>query len=391
MNDAPLAFLILLAAAACALGETAPATTPSPAGEPEQIDVFTSGTEGYHTFRIPAAVVTLKGTVLAFAEGRRAGAADSGDIDIVLRRSTDGGRTWLPMQTVWDDGPNTCSGPCAVVDRDTGTVWMVLAHNLVGDTERKILDDTSKATPTVWVTHSTDDGVTWAKPAEITATARKPNWTWYATGPGVGIQLRSGRLLMPCDTALAGSKAYYSHVLVSDDHGKTWRLGGVLGPGMNECQAVERADGQVLLNMRNYDKSRPNRRAVATSDDGGLTWSPVAWDDTLVEPVCQASILRVPAPARAPAAAATPAPGPILFSNPASTKREKLTIRLSRDEARTWPVSRVLWAGPAAYSCLAALPDGTIGCLYERGQKGAYEKITWARFGLAWLEGAKGE
>jgi sialidase-1 len=344
---------------------------------PEQADVFVAGTEGYHTFRIPALIVSKKGTVLAFCEGRKKSASDTGDIDVVLRRSFDGGKTWQPLQVVADAGPDTIGNPCPVVDRTTGTIWLPLTKNLGDENEKLIRDGKSKGGRTVWVTKSDDDGATWALPAEITKDVSDPQWTWYATGPGCGIQLKSGRLLIPCDHTVLGTRAMRSHVIYSDDHGKTWKKGGVLGDHTNECQAVERSDGSLLLNMRSYHKK--NRRAVATSGDGGLTWSPVRLDDALVEPVCQASLIRHDD-------GKTGGKNRLLFANPASTKREKLTVRLSYTEGDAWPVAKVLHAGPAAYSALAVLPDGRVGCLYERGQKSAYERITFARFGLEWLE-----
>jgi sialidase-1 len=345
---------------------------PTRAAEPVQVPVFVSGEGGYHTYRIPSVIVTPKGTVLAFCEGRKAGRGDAGDIDLVLKRSTDGGKTWGKAQVVWDDGENTCGNPCPVVDAKTGTVWLLLTHNLGTDTEAAIVGGKSKGTRTAWVTSSTDDGATWAKPVEITKDVKKPGWTWYATGPGVGIQLKGGRLLIPCDSKSDGGKVRESHVIYSDDGGKSWKLGGVVGPNCNECQAVELADGSVVLNMRSFAGN--NRRLVATSKDGGETFSKPVEDRELVEPVCQASILRLPGEK-----------GGILFSNPASTKREKMTVRLSLDGAATWPHAKQLHAGPAAYSCLTVLPDGEIGCLYERGDKNAYETITFARFPRTWL------
>jgi sialidase-1 len=345
---------------------------------PQQVDVYKSGRDGYNTYRIPALVVTKKGTVLAFCEGRKDSGGDTGDIDILLKRSADGGKTFSAQQVVWDDGPNTCGNPCPVVDRETGSIWLLLTQNLGTDHEHNIITRTSKGTRTVWVSKSDDDGVTWSNPVEITKDVKRSDWTWYATGPGAGIQLKSGRLVIPCDHIESESRAYYSHVIFSDDHGATWKLGGMAGPATNECETVELADGTLLLNMRNYDR-RQKARAVARSSDGGATWSAVAHDDTLVEPVCQASIRRYRLPS-------TGQPGAILFSNPAETGvRKELTIRLSRDEGHTWPVGKVLWPGPAAYSCLATLPDGTILCLYERGLKGANEKITLGRFSLEWL------
>lgn len=340
------------------------------AAEPVQTPLFTAGQDGYNTFRIPAVIVTPKGTVLAFCEGRKASARDGGNIDVVLKRSTDAGKTWGQLEVVWDDGANACVNPCPVVDAKTGTVWLLLTQNFGADTEAKIVAGTSQQSTTVWVTHSTDDGATWAKPTEITKDVKKPDWSWYATGPGVGIQLKTGRLLVPCDYKADGGKARGSHAIFSDDGGKTWQLGGTAGPNANECQAVELADGTVMLNMRTYRAT--NRRLVALSTDGGKTFGPTTEDATLIEPVCQGSILRLPGDG-------------ILFSNPASKKREKLTVRLSTDEAKTWPHAKELHAGPAAYSCLTVLPGGDIGCLYERGQKNPYETITFATFPRSWL------
>ncbi len=345
---------------------------------PVQDDVFVSGTEGYHTFRIPSVIVTPKGTILAFCEGRKNSASDTGDIDLVLRRSTDGGETWGPLQIVAEDGPNTMGNPCPVVDRDTGTIWLLMTHNLGEDREPEIIAQTSKGTRTVWVTKSADDGETWSEPVEITAATKKPNWTWYATGPGVGIQLASGRMVIPCDHIVAETKEFGSHVIYSDDRGETWRLGGAVGPGVNECQVVELADGSLLLNMRNYHERESNRRALARSTDGGETWSGLSYDEALIEPICQASFLRYTTEELQDR-------NRLLFSNPASTSREKMTVRVSYDEGGTWPVAYVLHFGPAAYSCLTVLPDMTIGCLYERGDEHAYEKITFARLGLATL------
>lgn len=342
------------------------------ADAPTQAPIFVAGEKGYRTYRIPSLLVSAKGTLLAFCEGRKSGRGDAGDIDLVLRRSLDGGKTWQPLQVVWNDGANTCGNPCPVVDRSTGTIWLLLTHNLGKDTEAQIIDQKSEGTRTVWVTKSTDDGVTWAKPVEITAQVKPKDWTWYATGPGVGIQTKAGRLVIPCDNKVAGTKARQSHVIYSDDRGATWKLGGVVGPNCNESQIVELTDGSLLLNMRSYLAN--NRRLIAHSKDGGLTFTKPVEDAALIEPVCQASIVR-----------SAGEKSRLVFSNPASTKREKMTVRVSHDEGKTWPVAQLLHAGPAAYSCLAVLPDGTIACLYERGDKNAYETITLARFTMDWL------
>ena len=231
----------------------------------------------------------------------------------------------------------------------------------------------------MWLNHSDDDGITWADPKEITASVKPPEWTWYATGPCHGIQLASGRLLVPCDhmVAVASDRhtdPQHSHVIVSDDHGATWRVGGILPEGTNESTAVEMVDGTVYINCRNR-RGAGQARAVARSVDGGETFAGFGRDEALIEPICQASLERLDG-GRA-----------ILFANPASLARENLTVRLSVDGCRTWTADRTLHAGPAAYSDLAVLPDGTICCLYERGADSPYEEIALARFERAWLAG----
>ena len=346
-----------------------PALAADPAVEEQTL--FEAGEGGYHTYRIPSLITTKGGVVLAFCEGRKNNRGDAGDIDLLVRRSTDGGKTWGKVQVVWDEVDNTCGNPCPVVDQKTGTVWLLMTHNLRTDTEAKIVSGKGTGTRTVWLIQSTDDGATWDKPSEITKDVKKPGWTWYATGPGVGIQLKSGRMLIPCDHKADGGKTRGSHVIYSDDAGKTWKIGGVVGPECNECQAAELTDGRVMLNMRAFRKT--NRRLVATSADGGRTFAEPADDAALVEPVCQASLIRLPDK------------GGLAFSNPASTRREKMTIRLSLDDGKTWPHSRLLYAGPSAYSCLTVLPDGRVGCLYERGEKDPYGRIVLARFPREWL------
>lgn len=345
------------------------------AAEPYQTALWSAGQDGYHTYRIPSIIVTPKSNLLAFCEARKKGRGDAGNIDLVWKRSTDGGQTWSRQAVLWDDGLNTCGNPCPVVDRSTGTIWLLLTHNLGTDTEKMLVEGKSQGTRSVWVTKSTDDGVTWDRPLDITKSVKRPDWTWYATGPGIGIQTKSGRLVVPCDNKVAKSIAHQSHVIFSDDHGQTWQIGGVVGPepACNESQIVELSDTSLLLNMRSYRGN--NRRLVARSTDDGLSFSKPVPDAALIEPVCQGSVIR-----------AAPDKPWVLFSNPASTKREKLTVRLSVDDAKSWQFSRLIHDGPAAYSCLAVLPGGDVVCLYERGTKDPYESITLARFSLDWLK-----
>jgi sialidase-1 len=346
------------------------------AADSERVDVYVRPGATYHTFRIPSLVVTAGGIVLALCEGRTTSGGDSGDIDLLVRRSRDGGRTFDAEQIVWNDGANTCGNPCALVDRDTGVVWLLMTHNLGSDNESAITKRTAQGTRTVWITQSSDEGLTWSPPREITTAVKNPEWTWYATGPGAGIQMRDGRFVIPCDHR--ENDRDFSHVIVSDDHGATWQLGGRVGPGCNECEAVELRDGALLLNMRNYNPQR-SHRAVSLSRDRGVTWSAPRPDLTLVEPTCQASIRRI-------TWGGADEKSSIVFSNPASQgARENLTVRLSEDECATWTHSKLLHAGPSAYSSLAVLPDQTILCLFENGEKNPYERITLARFTLDWL------
>ena len=339
---------------------------------PETSDVFVSGTEGYHTFRIPAMIVTDQGTVLAFCEGRKNSRADDGDIDLVLRRSADGGRTWGPMQVVHEEGGDaeiTIGNPCPVQDRDTGTIWLPFCRN----------------NQRAFVTRSDDDGKTWAEPVEITEVCRAFDFPWkrLATGPVNGIQIESGRLVIPMWLNVGLQEEYRAAVLYSDDHGGTWQAGGIVPatlPNCNENTIIETNDGALCMNVRNRDPK--HKRGVAWSRDGGQTWAEPALDDALTDPTCQASLLRI----AEPDAAGTWA----LFSNAASTKRERMTVRLTKDGCKTWGASRILHEGPAAYSCLTALSETTFVCLYESGAQSPYERIVFARFPLHWIEKGSG-
>ena len=340
--------------------------------------LFVSGEGGYHTYRIPALVVTVAGTLLAFAEGRKHGRGDAGEIDLILRRSFDSGRTWSACQVVVSEAGMTCGNPCPVVERESGTIWLPFCKNLAEGGETLICE--GKAPRTVWITHSVDDGQTWAQPREITASVKDPQWTWYATGPCHGIQLASGRLVVPCDHMVGlhfdrSKDPIHSHLIYSDDRGATWQLGGIVEAATDECAVAQLEDDSLYVNCRNHVGGK--HRAVARSQDQGQTFAQFEWDETLIEPVCQASLEALPG-------------GQLLFANPASTRRQRMTVRRSDDGGRTWPTARTLHPGPSAYSDLAALPNGAICCLYEGGDDHPREALTLARFNLAWLaEGAE--
>lgn len=325
--------------------------------------LFVSGEGGYKTYRIPALLTTTTGALLAFCEGRKGGLSDAGDIDLLLRRSTDGGKSWGPVQIVVDQGNATCGNPCPMVDRTSGDVVLLITTNRGEDVEHKIQRGEAPAR-TPWVLRSSDDGLTWSAPRDISGTATRPTFRWYATGPGHGLQLESGRLIAPCDHSTGHEHdAQFSHALYSDDGGHTWAIGGILPARTNECIAVELHPGELWFNARNYFGK--NQRVSAISTDGGLSFGPLTHEANLVDPICQASALSI-------------GPGRVAFSNPASKKRENMTVRISGDHAKTWPHAIALWSGPSAYSDLALLPNGDLACLYERGIKHPYETITLA-------------
>jgi sialidase-1 len=358
----------------------ATAMSSAAAAEPKPVDVFVGGQDGYFAYRIPALITSCQGTLLAFCEGRKTSLSDDGDNDLVLRRSTDGGATWHKLQLVHEEGGDaviTIGNPCPVVDPETGRLWLSM----------------NRKNGRVLITFSDDDGITWSAVRDITAEASRPHWGWYAMGPGVGIVVERGphrgRLILPANhretTDRSGPSA--SHIIFSDDHGKTWNLGGTVGLHTNECQVVETipSDGsgsELLINMRNHwarSGQRPElagRRLVSRSRDGGATWDEPMRDEGLIDPTCQASLIRYSWPEGSQQSI-------LLFANPGSaSRRERMTVRLSRDEGRTWPVSKLIDAGPSGYCCLTRLKDGRVGLIYERDN---YKRLTFWAFNVDWL------
>ncbi len=373
----------LVALALLAIPAAAPSALAAPA-QFEQTDVFVAGQDGVAEYRIPVLVTTKAGTLLAMCDARVERGGDPPNyVRAVMKRSTDGGRTWGRLQVLADPGRGAAvADSCGVVDRQTGTIWVFSDYCPVGVGSGNAVRGISGATVMYKAVRSDDDGLTWSAPIDFTAMMKKPSWRAGSFGPGKGIQMRNGRLVMPRyynDSDTDTDDHAICFVSYSDDHGRTWQFGGEANTAgkTNECQVAEMADGSLLLNMRG---TVGNRRKVARSRDGGATWSAVSEDAALIEPRCQGSLESY-----------TDSVGSdrdrLLFSNPASLKRENLTVRLSTDAGRTWAAAKVIQPGPAAYSCLSILPDLTVGCLYERGEKKAYERITFAHFNLEWLTG----
>ncbi len=326
----------------------------------ETTELFEAGQGGYFCYRIPALAITELGAILAFCEGRKFSCGDSDQIDLLVRRSTDGGRTFSPQQVVATQDGWVCGNPAPVVERTTGAIFLPFCKNLQNGNEAMIIE--GNAPRTVWLTRSDDQGMSWSDPRDITTQAKLTDWSWYATGPGHGIQLAGGRLIVPCDhiikNELIHSDPYHSHVIYSDDRGGNWHIGGSTDEGTNESTILESSDGQLYLNCRNkagYQLPEGGQfRAVAWSRDGGESFSPIVHDAALPEPICQASVCRGPSFNGKPTA---------LFSNPASRDgRKNMTVRVSADECRSWPVGRVIHTGPAAYSDLGVTQSGAVCC-----------------------------
>lgn len=387
--------------------------TPLVAEEPvrAEVDVFVSGVGGYAMYRIPGVVVTPKGTIITYCEARKTGKSDWDAIDVLVRRSNDGGKTWLDPQHVAHHGDPvpknplaikqklglqpepTVNNPICVVDQKSGRVTMLYCVEY----------------SRCFAIHSDDDGATFSKPRDITAAVEKlrDEYPWFvvAIGPGHGIQLKSGRLIAAIWLSTGeGGHAHRPSVtstIYSDDAGETWSVGEIAARptetivNPNETTLAELSDGRVMLNIRS--ESKPNRRLITTSADGAKGWSKPEFDEALVEPICMASLLRVGQGEKSM----------LLYSGPDNLEsgrspmpkpgtgrdRKNMTVQLSRDDGKTWLTKRVIEPGPSAYSDLAIGPDGRVHLFFERcsesGTGSAYARLSLVSFDPAELLGQR--
>ncbi|MFE7402426.1 exo-alpha-sialidase [Streptomyces sp. NPDC057557] len=357
---------------------TAHGAAPAP-GELTFQDLTVDGVGSPH-YRIPALTTSVKGTVLAAYDARPALGDLPSNISIMLRRSTDGGVTWQPQQVVRKDAaPQGYGDPSLLVDRTTGRIFLFYAaavnQGFFGSGTGN--DENDPNVLQADYSYSDDDGLTWIH-RRITEQIKNPAWAGMFAASGEGIQVRQGayrgRLIQQYAVRING--ANYAASAYSDDHGETWKMGNPVGPGGDENKTVELSDGRIMLNNR----SKPYR-TIAYSTDGGVNYTPFTQDTQLTDPANNASVMRYDADAPA----SDPQSSWLLFSNTEdASARRNLTVKMSCDNGRTWPIRKVVDPGAAAYSTLTRLPGGRLGLLYERAD---YQHITYASFDLKWLGG----
>lgn len=377
-------------------------TLPASATEFPAVTVFQNGQDGYNVFRIPAIIKAANGDLLAFCEARTGG--DASEIDLVSKRSSDDGKTWQSLQVVQESDrfrqlfpdeapPITVGNPAPVVDhldpRHPGRIW--LPFTLENDR--------------VFVSFSDDHGVQWSVPREITKDVKREGWGWYATGPVHSIQLQQGpqrgRLVVPCDHRLGDGGADRgpegAHVILSDDHGTTWRLGAVDATydddlKANETTVVELGDGRLYFNTRDQNGKAPGTRGAAYSSSSGDSFDRSAhaayqWfvpqSAPFDPPVVQCALFRVTGIVNGMSRDVVLFSGPD-ESGPTGKGRSDLRIRYSTNETESWQDGPLIHEGPAAYSDMVSVGAGRIGILFEAGpvQGGRYDRIHFTQLSL---------
>lgn len=391
-------FLLVFLTLACQAAIKAPQNSNTQATSFKESLVFQNGQDGFQCYRIPAIVKAPNGDLLAFAEARKHTCSDHGDVRIVMKRSTDQGNSWGQLIEVANNGLFQAGNPAPVFDLTDSKYpkgRLFLFYNTGTVSEQEVRQ--GKAIREVWYKTSTDGGKTWDAPRNITLDVNRPkntatnaaynfveDWRSYANTPGHGVQVQNGRFRGRIFIAAnhsagppqANFKDYRAHGFYTDDHGATFKLSPDIDyAGSNEAIAAETSTGSILMNCRNQSGDA-RFRILGFSDQAGAHWSDIRVMNELPDPVCQGSMISYQTPQGKWA---------LLFTNPNSqTKREKLTIRLSTDDGKTWPISREIYAGPAAYSDLVIQQNRNIGVLYEQD---GYTRIVYAQFDYDWLVG----
>jgi sialidase-1 len=348
--------------------------------------VFKSGTEGHKSFRIPAIVTLPTGELLAFAEGRVNNSADFGDINIVMKRSSDKGKTWSDLIMLVDQTSLQAGNPAPVIDLQDpaypkGIVY--LFYNTGNNHENEIRK--GNGVREVWFIRSFDLARTWSEPVNITSMVHKPlqsglnaaynfkeDWRSYANTPGHAMQFQKGkykgRIVIPANHSAGPPQQqfrdYRAHAFYSDDHGKTFQLSPSIDiEGSNESIATELSNNRMLMSIRNQ-RGNIRNRIIAYSSSGAEHWDTTYFDQQLIDPVCQGSLLTI----------GYKKGKAIIASSNAADQRERnnLTIKISNDEGKSWSRSILVDKNETAkndwtaYSDLVLINKKTIGILYER-------------------------
>jgi sialidase-1 len=344
--------------------------------------IFKAGDNGYQTYRIPAIITTKTGVIIAFCEGRKNNREDYGDIDLVAKRSLDNGKTWGPLQVLWDDGGSTCGNPTPVVDQITGTIWLFMSWNSATKSQfptpgYDVID--TYGDRRLFSMRSDDEGLSWTNLTDHTLTLTPDHYTWDAVGPGNGIQSNTGpyknRLLVPAQ----------GRTLYSDDNGTTWNFFKVPA-GTSEGTIVEHCDGTLMRNDRSAGPFiNEKKRIVSVSKDFGETWSAWKTQPDLPDPICQASVIR----------ADDENVSRLIFINPTSNFRTNMTVKISYNNGQTWPITRQIQGWLGGYSSLCVTKDGMIASLQEfQGVNLSIEpaiSIWFRKFNISWVLDGRSE
>jgi sialidase-1 len=340
--------------------------------------VFQSGFDQYEFYRIPS-LLSDGHRLFAFSEGRKHSVNDNGQIDIVVKISTDMGKTWGSLIKVTDFIGQSCQNPTPVYIKNENKILLLFTkRTIASDTEDKIRNGTSAGYVGAYITESLDHGITWSKVKEITDQVKLKNWLWYAFGPGGGIILRrgnicKGRIIIPANHSIpggSGNEYLGAHIVYSDNQGESWHIGAVDSEGMgsvnpNELTVIETNIGTLYFNARNqnYQPDPLGNRAITFSRDGGASFARKFFHEPqLITPVVHASLARLN--------------DRILFIAPSNpSERKNLSIWISDDEALTWTTPQLLQAGWSAYSSSVSFEGEMVGVLYETGKDNPYQMI----------------